>query len=98
MLEQTKINGRVFNVKTGKKSVLSRPAVIPDIVFGPYRPVTVYRVTDNEMWVRDENRHDWYHYKGDDELLSLISKETVHMEEQEGSFYLYGMEIGRAHV
>lgn len=91
MLEQTKINGRVFNVKTGKKSVLSRPAVIPDIVFGPYRPVMVYRVTDNEMWVRDENRHDWYHYKGDDELLSLISKETVHMEEQEGSFYLYGM-------
>lgn len=91
MLEQTKKNGRVYNVQPGEKSVLSRPAKIPEFVFGPYRPITVHRITDNEMWVKDENRGDWYHYKGDTEPLTLVSREDVHEEPASGCFYMYGV-------
>ncbi len=91
MLEQTRKNGRVYNVKPGIKSVASKPAVIPEIKFGPYRPVTVYRVNDYEMWVKDEAHGDWYHYKGSDYPLALVVKETAHEETAPGSFYLYGM-------
>lgn len=93
MLEQTKKNGRVYNVEPGQKSVLSRPAKIPEYVFGPYRPVTIHRITDNEMWVKDENHGDWYHYKGDTdtEPLILISREDEHEEFVPGCFYMYGI-------
>ncbi len=91
MLEQTKKNGRVYNVQPGEKSVLSRPASIPEYEFGPYRPITVYRVTDNEMWVKDEAHGDWYHYKGDEHPLTLVSREDDHEEPAPGSFYLYGV-------
>lgn len=93
MLEQTKKNGRVYNVQPGEKSVLSKPAVIPEYEFGPYRPVTVYRVDDHEMWVKDEAHGDWYHYKGDANPLALVSteKESGHSEFTQGCSYLYGM-------
>lgn len=91
MLEQTKKNGRVFNIEPGTKSVLSRPAKIPEFEFGPYRPITVYRVTDHEMWVKDESHGDWYHYQGDGDDLALISRETDHNEFGSGCFYMYGM-------
>lgn len=91
MLEQTKKNGRVYNVQPGEKSVLSRPAVIPEYEFGPYRPVTIYRVDDTEMWVKDEAHGDWYHYKGDVHPLQLIGREEFHEEPAPGSFYLYGV-------
>lgn len=91
MLEQTKMNGRVYNVQPGEKSVLSRPAVIPEFEFGPYRPITVHRINDYEMWVKDEAHGDWYHYKGDTYPLTLVSRENVHNEQTPGSFYLYGV-------
>ena len=91
MLEQTKMNGRVYNVQPGEKSVLSKPAVIPEFEFGPYRPITVHRINDYEMWVRDEAHGDWYHYKGDTYPLTLVSRENVHEEQTPGSFYLYGV-------
>lgn len=91
MLEQTKKNGRVFNVQLGDKSVLSKPAIIPEYEFGPYRPVTIYRINDYEMWVKDEAHGDWYHYKNDTYPLTLVSREDVHKESVSGSFYLYGM-------
>lgn len=91
MLEQTKKNGRVYNVEPGEKSVLSRPAKIPEFVFGPYRPITVHRITDNEMWVKDESHGDWYHYKGDTDTLHLVSKVDDHKELAPGCFYMYGI-------
>lgn len=91
MLEQTKKNGRVYDVQPGQKSVLSKAVKIPEIVFGPYRPITVYRITDNEMWVKDENKGDWYHYEGDGDKLSLTSREKTHNEPAPGCFYAYGM-------
>lgn len=91
MLEQTKRNGRVYDVRPLEKSVASNPAKIPEFEFGPYRPVTVYRVTDYEMWVKDEAHGDWYHYKGDTYPLALVSRESVHEEPADGSFYLYGV-------
>lgn len=90
MLEQTKKNGRVFNVQPGEKSVLSRPAAIPAFVFGPYRPVTIHRIDDYEMWVKDEAHGDWYHYKGETYPLTLIEKEDDHYEPSSGCYYLYG--------
>lgn len=90
MLEQTKKNGRVYNVQQGDKSVLSKPAVIPEFEFGPYRPVSIYRIDDNDMWVKDEAHGDWYHYKGEAYPLPLIAKETSHQESGPSSFYLYG--------
>lgn len=96
MLEQTKKNGRVYNVQPGEKTVLSKPAIIPEFEFGPYRPITVYRIDDYEMWVRDDNRGNWYHYKGNVYPLNLISGEENPIKEiQEGqipgSFYMYGV-------
>lgn len=91
MLEQTKKNGRVFDVQPGEKSVLSRPAKIPSFEFGPYRPVTVYRIDDHDMWVKDEAHGGWYHYMGDTYPLVLIAKEDDHEEIALGCFYLYGM-------
>lgn len=91
MLEQTKKNGRVYHVNTGVKTILSKPAKIPEYEFGPYRPVTVHRINDYEMWVKNEVHGDWYHYKGDNYPLTLISKEDVHDEQSPGSFYLYGV-------
>lgn len=91
MLEQTKKNGRVFDVQPGIKSVLSKPAKIPKFEFGPYRPITVYRVDDYEMWVKDEAHGDWYHYKGDSYPLALVARENNHEEPVPGSFYLYGV-------
>lgn len=91
MLEQTKMNGRVYNVQLGEKSILSKPAVIPEFEFGPYRPITVHRISDYEMWVKDEAHGDWYHYKGDTYPLALVSREDVHNEQTPGSFYLYGV-------
>ena len=91
MLEQTMKNGRVYNVQPGEKSVLSKPAVIPEFEFGPYRPVTIYRIDDYEMWVKDEAHGDWYHYKGETYPLALVARDTVHDEPAPGSFYLYGV-------
>lgn len=91
MLEQTKRNGRVYDVQPGEKSVLSKTAVIPEFEFGPYRPVTVYRLDDYDMWVKDEAHGDWYHYKGNAYPLALVSRETDHEEAVPGSFYLYGV-------
>lgn len=91
MLEQIKKNGRVYNVYPQEKSVSSKPALIPEYEFGPYRPITVYRVSDHEMWVKDEAHGDWYHYKGDSYALELVSREDIHEEPASGSFYLYGM-------
>lgn len=91
MLEQTKKNGRVYNVRPGEKSVCSKPAEIPTFRFGPYRPVTVYRISDQEMWVKDEAHGDWYHYRGDTYPLKLVSRENTHEEPGTGCFYLYGM-------
>lgn len=91
MLEQTKKNGRVYNVYPQEKSVSSKPAAIPEYEFGPYRPITVHRVSDYEMWVKDEAHGDWYHYKGDAYPLALVSREEVHKEPVPGSFYLYGV-------
>lgn len=91
MLEQTRKNGRVYNVQPGEKSVLSKTAKIPEYEFGPYRPITVYRVNDYEMWVKDEAHGDWYHYKGDSYPLALISQKDFHEEPAPGCFYLYGM-------
>ena len=72
--------GRVYNVQPGEKSVLSKPAVIPEFEFGPYRPVTIYRIDDYEMWVKDEAHGDWYHYKGETYPLALVARDTVHDE------------------
>lgn len=91
MLEQTMKNGRVYNVQPGLKSVLSKPAKVKDFIFGPYRPITVYRITDQEMWVKDEAHGDWYHYKGKENALDLVSKESDHEELASGCFYLYGI-------
>ena len=91
MLEQNKKNGRVYNVQPGEKSVLSKPARISEFIFGPYRPITVYRITDNEMWVKDENRGDWYHYEGDVDPLHLVEHTGYHEELAPGCFYMYGM-------
>lgn len=91
MLEQIRRNGRVYDVKPGEKSVLSKPAVIPQYEFGPYRPVTIYRMNDNEMWVKDEAHGDWYHYRGSSYDMELISKEDVYETSVQGCFYLYGM-------
>lgn len=97
MLEQTKKNGRVYDVQPGEKTVLSKPAKVPEFAFGPYRPITVYRNTDYDMWVKDEAHGDWYHYKGDTYPLTLISKETDHEELISGSFYLYGV-VGQTNI
>lgn len=91
MLEQTKKNGRVYDVSPGNKSVLSKTAKIPEYEFGPYRPVTIYRIDDYDMWVKDEAHGDWYHYKGTKYPLSLVARENNHTEPASGSFYLYGM-------
>lgn len=91
MLEQTRKNGRVYNVQPGETSVLSKQAKIPEYEFGPYRPITVYRIHDYEMWVKDEAHGDWYHYKGDTYPLTLVSREDHHEESVSGDFYLYGM-------
>lgn len=91
MLEQTRKNGRVYNVQPGEKSVLSKTAKIPEYEFGPYRPITVYRVNDYEMWVKDEAHGDWYHYKGDSYPLALVLQKDFHGEPASGCFYLYGM-------
>ena len=71
--------------------MLSKPAVIPQYEFGPYRPVTIYRMDDNEMWVKDESHGDWYHYQGSSYDMELISKEDVYETSMQGCFYLYGM-------
>lgn len=91
MLEQTKKNGRVYNVEPGEKSVLSRPAAVPEIVFGPYRPVTIYRISDHEMWVRNEMNGEWSHYKGETDQLELIPEDDFYQPSLPGEFYLYGM-------
>ena len=52
--------------------MLSKPAVIPQYEFGPYRPVTIYRMDDNEMWVKDESHGDWYHYQGSSYDMEFI--------------------------
>lgn len=91
MLEQIRKNGRVYDVRPGEKSVLSRHAAIPDYEFGPYRPVSVYRKDDQEMWVKDESHGTWYHYAGSGYMLQLSSTTDVHEEHGQGCFYLYGM-------
>ncbi len=91
MLEQIKKNGRVYDVSPKEKSVSNNPVKIPEIQFGPYRPVTVYRIDDYEMWVKDEAHGGWYHYKGNTYPLPLVEKTDTHDESGTGYFYLYGM-------
>lgn len=90
MLEQIKKNGRVYEVEPGEKSVKSKPAIIPEFTFGPYRPITVYRINDQEMWVRNEMGNEWYHYKGDGYRLNLIEQTDIYQPPVSGEFYLYG--------
>lgn len=91
MLEQIKKNGRVYQVQPAEKSVQSKPVKIPEFAFGPYRPISVYRISDQEMWVKDEAHGDWYHYKGEGYSLSLVERKTSYEEQGQRCFYLYGI-------
>lgn len=91
MLEQTKKNGRVYDIRPGEKSVLSKPAIIPELEFGPYRPVSIYRINDHDMWVKDEAHGGWYHYTGETYPLKLVETQDSHEEKGISCFYLYGV-------
>lgn len=73
LLEQSTLHGRIFYSKIAGKAIASKPADITSIQFGPMRAVELYPLSDNEMWVQDKQRDDWYHYLGTDGNLVLDS-------------------------
>ena len=71
MLEQSARYGRVFLSEQKGKYLVSRPADITEIQFGPMRPLCFYPVSDSRMVVEDREQGMWYLYDGADGLLSL---------------------------
>lgn len=97
MLEQSALHGRIFRSKIEGKTLASKPVAVEDIAFGPKRPVQVYRISDEEMWMQDKLRKNWYHYQGErgkDLLLTGTYSETeitiTDYTAGNGSFYYCG--------
>lgn len=92
MLEQSARYGRVFLSEQKGKYLVSRPADITEIQFGPMRPLCFYPVSDSRMAVEDREQGMWYLYDGADGLLSLTE---TRKDPPEGlsffQFYYYGL-------
>lgn len=98
MLEQSALHGRIYCSSWAGKTIVSKPVPVDAISFGPMRPIQLYRVSDNEMWVQDKNAGDWYHYAGPYAGVSLplegqYKENEIQIAEHvsgSGFFYYYG--------
>lgn len=93
MLEQSETYQRLYLSEVRGKYLVSRPVSLPEVAFGPMRPLFFYPLADEWMIVEDRQQGLWYEYEGKEGLLTRKGK-TIPKEDLPplGSswFYYYG--------